>query len=359
MNKINQINYEDITSLALGAGILGSGGGGDPAFFQLIAQNLFDESKAIELISIADLQPDDLIVPIAYIGAPLVEQEKIPNGQEFLPTFDQIEKYFGKKPRAIMAAEIGGSNGLAPIIVAQKLGLPILDADGMGRAFPELPMCSFFMNNINATPTFITNNSGITLTITSTKSNPNIERIARDVTVSFGSSAFLAIYTMSGAQAKSAVIPGTISQAITLGKTIEAARNIGQDPIEILCKSTNATLLASGTIVDIEQKIDQGFLKGKVYIQSLTQLCTIDYQNEYLIAHVNNHIVATTPDIISIIETETGKPIMSESLRFGIQVSVIAIPAPTIWTTPQGLALVGPQYFGYKTTYKPCKGIAS
>lgn len=37
-----------------------------------------------------------------------------------------------------MAAEVGGANSFEPLVVGAKVGLPVLDADGMGRAFPEL-----------------------------------------------------------------------------------------------------------------------------------------------------------------------------------------------------------------------------
>lgn len=354
MKKYTEIKGSDLQALAIGATILGSGGGGDPAFLLLIAQKMFQHNKPVKLIQVQDLQPDDLIIPVAYIGAPLVEQEKIPNGKEFFPIFQQIEKYFGKKPTALMAGEIGGANGITPFIVAQQLDLPVLDADGMGRAFPELQMCSFFLHNIQATPTFIANASGTTVTITTSKPNQNIEKIARDITVSFGSNAVMAIYPIQGQQAQNAVIANTISQAITIGQAVLQAQTNNQDPVTALCHATNGTLLTTGTIVDIEQKIDQGFLKGTVTIENKQQICSVEYQNEYLMAHINQTIVATTPDIIAIVDTQSGRAIHSEALRFGIEVAIVVIPAPTIWTTPEGLKLVGPQYFGYKTTYKPC-----
>ena len=37
-----------------------------------------------------------------------------------------------------MAGEVGGGNGLEPLVVASRLGLPAVDGDLMGRAFPEL-----------------------------------------------------------------------------------------------------------------------------------------------------------------------------------------------------------------------------
>ena len=38
----------------------------------------------------------------------------------------------------MLSAEIGGGNGLEPLAIAARLSLPVVDADYMGRAFPEL-----------------------------------------------------------------------------------------------------------------------------------------------------------------------------------------------------------------------------
>lgn len=39
---------------------------------------------------------------------------------------------------AVMCGEVGGGNGLEPLLVGARMGLPVLDGDLMGRAFPEL-----------------------------------------------------------------------------------------------------------------------------------------------------------------------------------------------------------------------------
>ena len=47
-----------------------------------------------------------------------------------------------------MSIEIGGMNGIDPLLTAAVLELPVVDADLMGRAFPELQVCSNFgLNN--------------------------------------------------------------------------------------------------------------------------------------------------------------------------------------------------------------------
>ena len=44
---------------------------------------------------------------------------------------------------ALIAAEIGGANAMAPIIVAAQARLPLIDSDGMGRASPAIQMTTF------------------------------------------------------------------------------------------------------------------------------------------------------------------------------------------------------------------------
>jgi DUF917 family protein len=41
-----------------------------------------------------------------------------------------------------MSLEIGGGNGIQPLMAAAHLGLPVVDADTMGRAYPEAQMTS-------------------------------------------------------------------------------------------------------------------------------------------------------------------------------------------------------------------------
>jgi DUF917 family protein len=61
------------------------------------------------------------------------------------------------------------------------------------------------------------------------------------------------------------------------------------------------------------------------------------------------------PDIITVLDAHNGEPIVTERLRYGQRVSVIAFPGPDIWHTPEGLALVGPQAFGFRFSHVPMK----
>jgi hypothetical protein len=64
-------------------------------------------------------------------------------------------------------------------------------------------------------------------------------------------------------------------------------------------------------------------------------------------------LVVSVPDLITVLDLETGEPVTTEGLRYGFRVAVLAIPSPPQWRGEAGLRLVGPRYFGYDVDYTP------
>ncbi len=83
------------------------------------------------------------------------------------------------------------------------------------------------------------------------------------------------------------------------------------------------------------------------------QRLRIAFQNEFLIAQTDTRVVATTPDLITVLDAETGEPITTEELRYGFRVAVIGIPCDPRWRSDIGIETVGPRYFGYDIEYMP------
>lgn len=329
------LTVEDLDALAVGAALLGSGGGGDPHGELMIAKHQMESYGPVKMVQVEDLEMDDLIIPIAFMGAPLIGMEKIPSGKELSTLIKAVENHFGKRPKALMAAEIGGANALTPLCIAGELGIAVLDGDTLGRAFPELQMSACNVHGICPSPAFVADCMGNHVMIDAAEAK-KVEEIARHITMSMGSSAAVALYAMSGRQAKEVVVRKTVSLAIDLGRKILAKESID-------CK-----VLGEGTITDIDQEIKGGFLQGSVTIGDLK----VVYQNENLLAYKKGQIVAMTPDIIAVVEKESGIPITTESLRYGLRVQVVALKAPEIWKTARGLQLTGPRAFGYDFDYK-------
>lgn len=344
MKKLSILDLED---LALGAAILGSGGGGDPAYQLLMAKQQFEDYEPAQMMNLCDLDDDALVVPIAYMGAPLVCIEKIPSGNELFALLQMIEKLMGKPVTHLIAAEIGGANAFTPLILAASTNIPVINADLLGRAFPELQMSSCNLKGISPSPAILADAVGNVVVINS-KSASDAERFCRNTTVEMGSSAALSIYLMTGKECKEAVIPGTLEKAIEIGQVMRLAYAKDLCPITALLKKTNGRQVGMGVISDIAQVIEAGFLKGTFTISEAESTIIVHYQNEYLMAYRDGVAIGATPDIIIPLEQDTGLPITSESLSFGLRVVLVVIPGPDLWKTLAGLELVGPAYFGYE-----------
>jgi uncharacterized protein len=135
------------------------------------------------------------------------------------------------------------------------------------------------------------------------------------------------------------------------------ARRRQEAPIPPLVAAQGGRVLFQGKIVDVLRRVTGGFARGEVTIEGLDdasgQHLTIDFQNENLIARCGETVLCTVPDLICILERDTGTPINTELLRYGFRVVVVGFPAPAQLTSAQALQVVGPQAFGYDMAYRP------
>lgn len=336
------ISEKQLNDLAIGAAMLGSGGGGDPTYDLLMAKQAFEDFGAPEMIDLQEVQDDALVVPVAWMGAPLVGVERIPSGKEFLAILKRIGAYMGRPATHLVAAEIGGANAFTPLIAGAMAGLPVIDADTLGRAFPELQMSSCHLHGVSPTPAFLSDPMGRTAVV-DRKDAQKMEECCRKLCVKMGSSAAVAVYLMDGAKAKQALISGTVTQAIELGAKLQLEGVAG------MCRFVNGKILGTGVVVDINQSIQEGFLKGSFSIDGGSDPIVVEYQNEFLAATQQEKILACTPDMIIPLEEETGHPVTSESLQYGLRVHLLSLPSPEIWRTPKGMQLVGPETFNIRS----------
>jgi DUF917 family protein len=358
-----RIGAEELEDLAIGAAILGTGGGGDPYIGKLLAKHAIDVYGEVDLIDPDDVPDDALVIPTAMMGAPTVLIEKIPRGDETLQALRLLEKHLDKRAYATMPIESGGVNSTIPIAVAARARIPVVDADGMGRAFPELQMESFHIYGIEGSPIALVDERGDSA-IVRTVDNFMLEWIARGITIRMGGTAHIAEYAMSGKDLKRTAIRNTISLGIKIGRAVRDANRRKEDPVEAIMRVTEDTNygraieLFRGKIVDVQRRTTAGFAVGNVSIEGLDRyegkLMNIRFQNENLVATVGDQVVATVPDLITVLHSDSGLPITTEWLKYGYRVVVIGIPTPEIMRTPEALKVWGPAYFGYKDIeYKP------
>jgi DUF917 family protein len=353
---VNYLTAENIDFLAIGAAVIGAGGGGDPYLGKLMAKGALLEMGQVPLIEADDIPDDALVIPSAMMGAPAVMLEKLPNGQEPEAAFRAVESFFGKKAYAVLPIEAGGINSCIPVYTAARLGLPLVNADGMGRAFPEIQMLTFTLHGISATPMAMADEKGNSV-ILNTISNRWTETFSRSITVDMGCTAMIALYSVTGRQLKEAAIRGTISFAETIGRTVREARAAKEDVIAAVMEVTGGFRIFRGKIVDIQRRTETGFARGEATIQGVDEYSgsslTVRFQNEHLVAIRDGEIVVSVPDLITLLDAENGEPITTEGMRYGFRVVALGIPVTPKWRTPAGLEIVGPRYFGYDIDYVP------
>src|SRR3546814_20870045 len=72
-----EIGEHEIEPLAIGAWVLGTGGGGSPYLNYLNLRQLYADGHRVMLMDPLDLQDDDLVAVVSNMGAPLVGQERL------------------------------------------------------------------------------------------------------------------------------------------------------------------------------------------------------------------------------------------------------------------------------------------
>ncbi|WP_418734294.1 DUF917 domain-containing protein [Ellagibacter sp.] len=356
------IGVEEIEDMALGATVLGAGGGGDPYVGKLMAIEAIRRYGNVELVSPDEVPDDALVVVSQMMGAPTIMVEKICSGQEPMATYDELVRELGQEPYAIYAVEAGGVNSTIPFILGATRHIPVIDCDLMGRAFPELQMTTLGINGVKGMPAVLADEKGNTVTVRGIDDRW-LERIARQATSVMGGYTILASYPCTGKQLKDYCVRNTPTLCETIGRTLREAREEHRDPIDAVLGVTNGYRLFKGKVHDVARKTDGMFVRGHAIVDGLDadkgRQLVIEFQNENLIARVGDEPLCMAPDIIVSLDVESGQPVTTEGLKYGARIVVVGMPCAPQWREPQGLAVVGPRAFGYDLDYVPVEELAA
>jgi len=357
-----RIEEPALEAIAIGAGILGTGGGGNPYLGKLHARETLRRHGPVTAVTAAEVPDDALVISVGGMGAPTVSVERIRQGDEELTALRALERHLGRQATHLVPGEIGGSNALRPLAVAARAGLPVVDGDGMGRAFPELQMETFAIAGVRPTPAALADPRGHVALFDAVADAATLERYARAVTIAMGGSTGYAFPAMTGAELRRSVIPGTLALAHRIGDAVLATRDGRGDPVAAVLAATGGVRLFAGTVGDVARRLDGGFARGELRLTGsgpdAGRELRIAVQNEFLLAQDDQGTtVAATPDLICLIDADTAEPVTTEVVRYGLRVVVVGIPAPEQLRTPAALAVVGPAAFGYPDiAYRPLPG---
>lgn len=356
---------EDIRDMTRGAVLLGTGGGGDPYVGELFLNEQISKGRKPCIIDCSEISDSAFVLSIAGVGAPTVGSEHLISEATLLRLLNKAEEFHGRRVDALISAEIGGSNSMMPLALGAISERPVLDADGIGRAFPQVEMTTFSIAGCRASPALVTDALG-NFTIVHAVSDRTVEDLCRASASALGGHVTCAIYPMSGADVKRAAVKRSLSLALGIGSCIRRSRDGGGDVFKELIgyleswDNRRAAVLFDGKITHVRHETRDGWHWGMAVLSGLRdeeQNCTVEIRNEFLIARVNGKPVTMVPDLIAILDRDSGEPITGSRLAYGQRVKVIGYAADPMLRRPEALEVLGPRQFAIDEDFVPIENL--
>ncbi|KAJ9632861.1 hypothetical protein H2204_007591 [Knufia peltigerae] len=375
----------DVCFLADGCYVLGCAGGGSPSSHCLHIRNQLKLGHVVRVIDPRTLPPDAVVSWGGYMGSPAVSVERLA-GTENVQALDELMEHLKMESfDAVMALEIGGGNGLQQLLIGSSkyYDRPVVDADWMGRAYPTIWQTSISTHEAGQlVPCVLASGSGNSIIMTKAVDDEIVDRGVRACCAEMGSMAGLAAKPTTADRVVKYGITNTLSLAWRIGRCIARAQanstvnRVAEDIIEEIGGPSSAKVLFRGKIVSVERRLYKGHTYGEIVIQQLsiseqetshntsTSVATggtlkIPFKNENIYAqHTSDNgrerYIATVPDLITVLDTQSGRALGVPEYRYGVLVTVLWIACSPRWTdTAEALRCGGPSAFGYDIPYEP------
>jgi len=363
---MKKLDRQDLIDILYGCTILGTGGGGSLAKGIEMIDKALELGKEFILVDFDELKDDDLIATPYACGAISPETEEERKKYENLPVLSEVpqvvalremERYLGKEVKAVISTELGGGNTALAFYCGAMAGKYIVDGDPAGRSVPELQHSTYYLNNISITPISLVNQFGESAIITKVVDDYRAESLVRALAVVSKNNIAVVDHVDTAANLKNAVIRGAISYAWEIGKAFRLAKEEGKDFVEAVANAGKGKKLFKGIVKRNNWDTIDGFTIGEVEIEGKDpyegDIYKIWYKNENIMSWKNDEYYASVPDLICVFDTTEKEPVLNPHFKEGMEIEIVALPAPKEWTTKRGLEVFGPKSFGFDVEWKP------
>lgn len=380
------LSETDINYLADGCYVLGCAGGGSPAASRIQLRNMLRAGHRMRIIDVSALPSTARIYWGGHMGSPATSVERL-QSTETVQAFRVLMEYLGQDDfDAVMGLEIGGANGLEPMLVGSSrfFDRPVIDGDWMGRAYPTYWQTTIAVHAPGElVPCAIDSGDGNSIIMTRANNDEIVDRALRASCAEMGSRVGKAAKPTSTEKVKKFGVLNTCSLAWRIGRCIAMAEatntmsRVAEAIVEEAGGEKSAKILFRGKIVAVERRLFKGHSYGEITIAGIAGddddapenrgrmaavvsggTLKIPFKNENILAeHTddegNKSVIASVPDLIAVLDTESGKALGVPEFKYGYRVTVLGITCSPRWTeTEMGLKIGGPEAFGYDVKYK-------
>jgi hypothetical protein len=347
---------------------MGTGGGGSAAFGRAIIRNDMALERNYSLVHPEQVPDDALVISGGIMGSVKVLDRFLP--EEIVAQWEErfesivalraMEDHLGRRVDYLVPFELGGLNTPVILSLGARLGIPVIDGDGVGRAAPETQMTSFLGHGVSVVPMPLADWKGDVIIVKEASSSFVPDEIGRFVITQAGGLGANTHYPMAGRVAREVVIPETISFTFDLGQQV-ASLSDPEAVSKIVAACVGGQVAFHGTVDVIREEEAMGFLVQTVSLTGKAafsgESLEIVVKNEFMMASKNGRLGCVFPDLILMID-ENGQGIMSSELEAGQSVWAILAPChPRLRAavmTSEGKSALGPARFGRPNiSYQP------
>lgn len=363
------LNEREIERIMAGAEILGCGGGGTVESARELLREVYQAGKKPRILDVDSVPTQAVCSVLSGVGGgltkaeqakvhPYIASKEVPTRlRTFVDAVQLLSKYTGEVG-ALLPSEIGAGNMIVPLATSAMLDMVTLDADCCGRAKPEITISTTALAHVRPTPMALISPLGEGIVVRNTPDDARAEQLARACATASGGRVACARSPMNGNMVGQSVIKGSYSAALKLGDKVIRARKEGKDLVETVTREFGFKEVFAGKVVQWVNRRAGSFLTGHLTVSGegkwKDRLMRIDFKNEYLVAFLDERPYVTCPDLITVFDRETQRPLSNwADARAFLRrpVSVLYKRAADVWHTKAGMTLFSPLHFGYSFGY--------
>lgn len=376
MTESNVIRtMEDGEALVLGLGMFATGGGGLAERGLGYIERMLEDSVEISWASIDELDPATLTCSVYGMGSiaphpPMSRSEMEAFGvsgmlheRPWERAVDQLAAYLGEDIGAIIPFELGPSNTLVAVDAAARSNRILIDGDYIGRALPKMSQALPAVMGLKTWPLTICDPWGNSLIVQDCPSPEVAERLGKMVSrvtkaVDMGASCSHAAFPISVGELDDAVVRGTLTRSLELGRAVMAARSRLEDAVAAAATAGQGAVLFQGVVSDREwEDTPEGYMEGTTTLDGSGSdhgsTARIWFQNEHHLMWRDETAVAMSPDILAVVHTTSADPISNTRLDVGQEVSVLGFRSPDVFRFGAPLKATAPRHYGFDLDWVP------
>jgi len=368
-------DLESVENLCWGLAFFGTGGGGRVDAGVELLTPAVRAGRELTLVSPDEL-PDDAWTCWAIIVGGKDPDEPPPAEElaryglhreaypEIVPRLvesaRELSKYAGVELGALVSMELSSAATSATIMTGLELGIPTIDSDYVGRAIPELELNKMELEGRGPTPVVMVDRWGNRMILKSAVTAAMADRLGRMVSrAAYGHGIATTGHLVQLRDARPALVRGSLLEALEAGAALRRGAADGDDRLAPLAEATGGRVLFEGEAVATDWRDTQPYTFRELdyRIRGTGKWAGADYRiwvkNEHHAVWRDGAVIATSPDVIALLDRETNRPLTTlGDVTPGRRLTVFALKAlDPAWHTEAGRLLLGPRHFGLDFDY--------